>query len=397
MEIPSLTIKGFLVGAGSGKMKKNGSNDVCIIVSDRPCTAAGVFTKNQVVGEPVTLNRRTLPLASHRAIVANSKYSNVCTGTEGLRNAEEMAARVAAFCKCAPEEVFVASTGIIGQQVPMEKMRVGIDAAWKARKADAWLAGTKAIMTTDTYPKLVRHTVMLDNKKITIGGMAKGSGMIHPDMATMLSFIATDASIEKTLLQEMLGRVVDRTFNCTTIDGDTSTSDMMIVLANGAAENSTLTQNGPQAQAFETALEAVATDLAREIARDGEGAEHLITVNVSGARSVKAAKQVANTIAISPLVKTAIAGRDANWGRFAMAAGRSGVPFSQNNLTIRCNDFLLFEKGQPKDFDEPALTKTLHEEEVVIDVEIGTGKGTATVWTCDLTHDYISINANYRT
>ncbi len=394
--IQNFSVPGFTIGATAAGLKPNGKLDLCVLISDRPSMAAAVFTRNRIVGEPVKLDRLHLKHATHRAVVVNAKYSNVCTGDEGYRNAREMASTVAELVGCEPEEVFVASTGIIGQQVPMDRALPGIRAAFEARATDGWEQAAHAIMTTDTFPKAVSRTVQINGSTVTLGGIAKGSGMIHPNMATMLCFLATDAAIEKHVLQEMLRRVADRSFNCVTVDGDTSTSDSMILLANGLAGNKVIAGPGADLRAFEQALEDICVRLARAIARDGEGAQHLITVKVSGARTDKAAHQIAETVATSPLVKTAIAGRDANWGRIAAAAGRAGVPFSASSLTLRMNGTLLFELGQPVPFDDPALTKTLAEPDVEIEIEVGEGVGKATVWTCDLTHEYISINGDYR-
>lgn len=395
-KVDRLVVPGFQVGVAAAGLKANNALDMSVIVSDRPAVAAGVFTRNRVVGEPVKLDRLHLRRDTHRAVIVNAKVSNVCTGDEGLRNARAMAARVAELAGCATQEVFVASTGVIGRQLPMEKIIPGIDACWKGRSASGWSTASRAIMTTDTRPKMAKRRVKIGDTTVTIGGIAKGSGMIHPNMATMLCFIATDAAIEKKLLQEMLRRVADRSFNRVTVDGDTSTSDTMLVLANGVAGNRKIAKAGQQAAAFEEALTSLAIELAREVARDGEGAQHLVTVNVCGARSNKAAHQIANTIATSPLVKTAIFGRDANWGRIAAAAGRAGIPFRASDLTLHMNGIKIFEKGKPVVFDESVLTKTLAREEIVIDVVIGAGKGEATVWTCDLTDGYIHINADYR-
>jgi glutamate N-acetyltransferase/amino-acid N-acetyltransferase len=231
--IQNFAVSGFTIGATAAGLKPNGKLDLCVLVSDRPSTAAGVFTRNRIVGEPVKLDRLHLKHATHRAVVVNAKYSNVCTGDEGYRNAREMASTLADLVGCEPEEVFVASTGIIGQQVPMERALPGIRAAFEARATDGWEQAAHAIMTTDTFPKAVSRTVQVNGTTVTLGGIAKGSGMIHPNMATMLCFLATDAAIEKHTLQEMLRRVADRSFNCVTVDGDTSTSDSMILLANG--------------------------------------------------------------------------------------------------------------------------------------------------------------------
>ncbi len=391
------SIKGFKVGAASAGMKKDGALDVCCIVSDRPCTAGAVFTQNRVMGEPVKVDRLHLRTLKHRGIVANAKISNVCTAKEGRKVAKKMCARLADILGCKENEIFVASTGVIGQLPPLEKILPSINSAFNTRYAKGWPEAAKAIMTTDTRPKMAKKTVKFENKQISIGGIAKGSGMIHPNMATMLTFLATDAEVEKALLQNMVSRVAQRSFNCVTIDGDTSTSDTMIVLANGASGTKKIKDGTKEAKAFEEALLQVAQDLAKQIARDGEGARHLITINVKGARSEKAARQVAETVANSPLVKTAIAGCDANWGRIAAAAGRAGVAFSASKLSLTLCGFKIFSNGEPVTFDETALTHALKKDSVEIDIQIGGGPAEATVWTCDLTHDYIAINADYRT
>ncbi|MBN1868600.1 bifunctional glutamate N-acetyltransferase/amino-acid acetyltransferase ArgJ [Candidatus Sumerlaeota bacterium] len=394
---PVLSVRGFSVGTAAAGMKTRGGLDVCLIVSDRPCAAAGVFTRNRVVGEPVKLDRLHLRNATHRAIVANAKFSNVCTGRQGAADARAMARQVAELVGCSAREVFVASTGCIGAPLPMVKIVPAIISAYGARGAKKWSDGARSIMTTDTRPKRARRTAVVGGKRVTLAAIAKGSGMIHPNMATMLCFVATDAAIEKPLLQAVLSRVVERTFNCVTVDGDTSTSDSVLVLANCAAGNRPISRPGKDAAAFEAALESLCVELAREIARDGEGARHLVTIRVSGTRTDRAARRIAHTIGTSPLVKTAVYGRDANWGRIAAAAGRAGVAFRASELSLAMNGIRIFHQGEPvDDYDEAALTRTLDREEIVIDVSVGNGKGRATVWTCDFTDDYIRINADYR-
>jgi glutamate N-acetyltransferase/amino-acid N-acetyltransferase len=392
-----LAVPGFVAGASAAGMKKGGALDVCVIASRRPAVAAGVFTRNLVVGEPVKLCRLHLRHATHRAIVANAKFSNVCTGEEGRRNAVAMAEETARLVGCDRREVFVASTGVIGQRLPVEKVLPAIATSWNAARAQGWGQAARAIMTTDTRPKIAHRTARIGGKRVTFGAIAKGSGMIHPNMGTMFCFIVTDAAVEKAYLQTTLRRVADRSFNCVTVDGDTSTSDTMLVMANGAAGNTPIAGPGADADAFEAALLGIAVDMAREIARDGEGAQHLVTIRVTGARSEKAARQIAHTVGTSPLVKTAIAGRDANWGRIAAAAGRAGVPFRPGDLELDMNGMRLFEHGGPVPFDEAALTRTLGDEEISIAIRVGGGPGEATVWTCDLTHEYITINGDYRT
>ncbi|NQU42507.1 bifunctional glutamate N-acetyltransferase/amino-acid acetyltransferase ArgJ, partial [bacterium] len=393
----ALFVPGFRLGAVSAGLKKGSQLDMCVITSDEPCAAAGVFTRNRVVGEPVRLDRRHLRNPEHRAIVVNARISNVCTGPEGLRDAREMASRVAGHLGCKTREVFVASTGTIGPRLPMDKIRNGIDAAVSCLSEQGWEQGARAIMTTDTQPKMARQDLVVADRPVTIGGIAKGSGMIQPNLATMLCFITTDLSIEKTYLQRILSRVAHRSFNCVTVDGDTSTSDTVLVLANGRACNPTITGDGALARVFEEGLLDLCVDLARKIARDGEGARHLVTVNVRGARSEAAARRVAESVANSPLVKTAIYGRDANVGRLAMAAGKAGVPFNQSSLDLALNGTAIMGGGYFMAYDEKALTETLDWDEIVIDVGIGKGFGRATMWTCDLTEEYIHINADYRT
>lgn len=390
------SVLGFEAGATACGLKKHESLDLCVITSDRPCTAAAVFTQNRIKGEPVKLDRKHLRHSWHRAIVVNSKYSNVCTGRQGFADARAMAEQVGAALGCKPETVFVASTGIIGARMPMDKVQRGIDQALEVRQPGGWGAAAEAIMTTDTRPKLVTRAFSLGKKRAHLLGIAKGSGMIEPHMGTMLAFFVTDVAVEKRYLQKILRRVADQTFNRVTIDGDTSTSDSVIVLANGAAGNRPLKEGTPLGKVFESNLLMGCATLAREIARDGEGARHLITIQADGAQNERDAERLARSVANSPLVKTAIYGQDANVGRLAMAAGKAGVAFAQEQLQISVNGHCVMRGGFFVPFDEPALTQTLAAEETEIHIRIGDGPGKATIWTCDLTEDYIHINADYR-
>ena len=367
---------------------RNHHPDLALVVSDRPAAAAAVFTTNAVKAAPLLYNRQVLDRTGGRAraVVVNAGVANACTGEQGDRAARWMAAETAGHLGLEPDEVLVASTGVIGVQLPLDRLAEGIAAASGALSSGGGPQAAKAILTTDTH---IKESVRRVGGS-TIGGMAKGSGMIHPDMATMLAFVTTDAAVEPGPLQEMLRRATDRSFHRITVDGDTSTNDMVVVLANGAA--------GVTAdEHFEEALTEVLIDLARAIARDGEGASRLITVRVTGAGSEADALAVARTIAGSPLVKTAVYGADANWGRVVAAAGRSGVAVDGAKMTLRLGGLEVLGPGYHSDYSEGEATERLSGEEVEIWLDLGLGEAQATTWTCDLTRGYIDINAGYRT
>ncbi|NJR79100.1 bifunctional glutamate N-acetyltransferase/amino-acid acetyltransferase ArgJ [Sphingomonas corticis] len=358
---------------------------------------AGVLTQSRCPSPEVEWCRRALVLGEARALVVNAGNSNAFTGHRGRAAVEAIAARAAAAFGCKPSDVFVASTGVIGVPLPIDKAEAGLDAAVAAAPAD-WRAAAEAIGTTDTYPKGATVTAMVDGRTVTLAGIVKGSGMIAPDMATMLGFVFTDAAVEAGFLQRALADANARTFSCITVDGDTSTSDTVLAFATGAAGNAPLaSEENAGADAFRAALADLCRQLALLVVRDGEGASKLIEVIVEGAESDRSAHRIAMSIANSPLVKTAIAGEDANWGRVVMAVGKAGEPAERDRLSIRFGATPVAEAGLAVEgYDEAPVAAHLKGREVEIGVDLGLGEGSARVWTCDLTHGYISINADYR-
>lgn len=387
--------KGFrAAGVHAGLKRKR--KDVALVVSDRPASVAGTFTTNQVKAAPVHLTRRHVESGTARAIVVNSGNANACTGPQGMADALRMAEFTAELVGAQAGEVLVASTGVIGVPLPMDTIEAGIAAAFKRLDTSGGDDAAEAIMTTDTRPKQFAVECQIDGKRVIVGGMAKGSGMIHPNMATMLAFITTDAAVQPAFLQTVLSRVVDETFNMISVDGDTSTNDMVLVMANGMAENEVIHPGSSAAAIFEEALATVCLYLAKEIVRDGEGATKLIEVHVSGAPTVQAARTIARSISTSNLVKTAMYGEDANWGRILCAAGYSGVEFDPEGVTIHLGDVCVAKDGGSIPFDEAKASEVLREPEVHISVDLQAGEYQATAWTCDMTYDYVKINASYR-
>jgi glutamate N-acetyltransferase/amino-acid N-acetyltransferase len=371
--------------------------DLALLSADRPVAAAAVFTTNKAVAAPVVVSREHLAAASGRAavIVANSGCANACTGTAGLDVARRMASEAADAVGCAAEQALVASTGVIGVQLDLDKVRRGIAAARQALRRDAGADAAAAIMTTDPFPKSYAVTVDSAAGTYTVGGMAKGSGMIEPRMATMLAFLTTDAAIEPSVLDRALRHVVDRTFNAITVDGEPSTNDTVFALASGQAG---VTVDRADDPVFLDALTAVAGHLAREIVRGGEGATKLVTVQVTGAASETDAKLAARAIANSPLVKTAVHGGDPNWGRLVSAAGRSGAAFVLDRASVSIGNVDLFVKGVPHDERAGDAARVLAAQEVAVTVDLGAGGAhAATMWTCDFSAEYVRINAEYRT
>jgi glutamate N-acetyltransferase / amino-acid N-acetyltransferase len=371
--------------------------DLTFVALDEDTAVAGVLTQSRCPSPEVEWCRSALPLGKARALVVNAGNSNAFTGGRGRAAVEAIAARTAAHIGCQPSDIFVASTGVIGVPLPIDKAEAGLDAAFAAPECD-WLAVAEAIGTTDTFPKGGVQRAVVDGRTVTLSGVIKGSGMIAPDMATMLGFIFTDAAIAPALLQNMLDAANRRSFSCITVDGDTSTSDTVLAFATGKAGNPLLASvDDPGADAFAAALDALCHDLALQVVRDGEGASKLIEVQVTGAESDSSAHRVAMSIANSPLVKTAIAGEDANWGRVVMAVGKAGEPADRDRLAIRFGATIVAENGHAvTGYDETPVAAHLKGLEIEIGVELGLGEGCATVWTCDLTHGYISINADYR-
>lgn len=395
-------VQGFRAAGVYSGIKKNGKLDFSVIVSDLPCSAAGVFTTNRVKAAPVLVDIQRLQHNPERirAVVTNSGCANACTGSQGIENAEAMAAYAAEKLGCLPDEVLVLSTGVIGVQLPMEKIRHGIDLI---QPGDDWLAAAQAIMTTDTRPKLASiHVTKANGEGYQIAGMSKGSGMIAPNMATMLSTVVTDVTLSPQRAHQALLAATGVSYNCIVVDGDTSTNDTVFLLANGASGVTLETEE--DVEQFQTALNAVCKKLAQDIVRDGEGVTKFITVMVDGAADDAAARQIANTVAISPLVKTAFYGNDANWGRLVMAAGRAGIEFDQEQLSLWIGvgehldePLLLVQNGVPTDYSEQDATAIISHASVSVRINIGGGSGRATIWTCDLSHEYVSINADYRT
>ncbi|MXZ46414.1 MAG: bifunctional glutamate N-acetyltransferase/amino-acid acetyltransferase ArgJ [Chloroflexi bacterium] len=389
---------GFVAGGAYAGIKTYGPEprlDVGILASDRDCTVAGVYTQNAVVGEPVRLTRQRAAGGVARAIVANSGCSNVATGAQGVEDALRMTAFAAAKLGVDEQHVLVASTGVIGRLLPMDRIESGVDAVEVTETGGEDFA--RAIMTTDTHPKQAAVRVEAAGRAYTVGGVAKGSGMIHPDMATMFGFLTTDAPAERDWLQATLRRVCDRSFNMIDVDMDTSTSDTVLLLASGAAGGEPVTDGHPAADALEQAIEVVSVTLARQLARDGEGANTLIEVVVEGAASAEDARLCARTISSSPLVKTMVTGRDPNWGRVLMAAGRSGAALDLAAASVWIGEHIAFERGAPASTSEAAISAAMDTEEVAIRIDLASGDATATAWGCDLTAEYVSINADYTT
>jgi glutamate N-acetyltransferase/amino-acid N-acetyltransferase len=388
--------RGFRAAGVAAGIKKDGRPDLALLVSAQNCVASAVFTQNKVKAAPVIYDQQLItnghPL---RAVVINAGNANACTGEQGLRDCAEMAELVAQQVGCPPASVFVMSTGVIGVPLPMDKLRAGIPAAAQALSEDGLLAAAQAIMTTDTIPKLaaVDLTVTTNGEPRTaqLTGIAKGAGMIHPDMATMLAVVMTDAIVRPDVLKKALNQAVRKSFNRISVDGDTSTNDTLVVLANGASGVE------PLATEFEILLTSICIDLAKQIVKDGEGATKFITIEVTGARDERMAERVGRTVARSPLVKTAFYGEDANWGRLIAAAGYSGEDLSPEKISLWISSTRVFANGAPAAYSEEALASTMRAKEITVRIDLGIGNASATVWTCDLSHDYVTINGRYRT
>ncbi len=399
--------RGYRAAGITVGLKPSGLPDLALIVSDVDAIAAGVFTTNQVCAAPVTYCRQRLQAkASARAILINAGQANAATGEQGWRDAQESANALGQALNIPADSVLIASTGVIGQRIRMDALISGIPQLVEALSETGSDSAAQSIMTTDLVPKTIALETTIGDRTVRIGGICKGSGMIHPNMATLLAFVTCDAAVSTTLWQQMLSRAADKSFNQITVDGDTSTNDTLIALANGQSRTAAITEMGPEAEKLEAMLTAVCQHLAKAIARDGEGATCLIEVQVSGASDDKAARQIARSIAGSSLVKSAMFGRDPNWGRIAAAAGYAGVPFDQENLRVQLGDFLLMENGQPLAFDRAAASNYLKqaaagaylkEDTVLISVSVGNGHGTGKAWGCDLSYDYVKINAEYTT
>jgi glutamate N-acetyltransferase/amino-acid N-acetyltransferase len=395
-EMPPLA--GVSLGATAAGIRYLGRDDLVMATFPAGTTVAGVFTRNKCPGAPVDWCRAALKGGRARAVVINAGNANVFTGRAGAAAAKATAEAAAKLVGCKPREVFLASTGVIGQRLPVEKITFALPGLFASLTEDAWARVARAIMTTDTFPKAVTRTARIGGEEVRITGIAKGSGMIAPDMATMLAFVFTDAKIPTALLQAMLTKGVGQSFNCTTVDSDTSTSDTVLLFATGTAKHRRVpAEGGAMLREFRAALFAVLHELALLVVRDGEGAQKLIKVTVSGAVSAKSAKRVALSIANSPLVKTAIAGEDANWGRIVMAVGKAGERADRDRLSVAIGGVWMARHGTVVDgYDEKPVVAHIKGREIDIVADLGLGTGTATVWTCDLTHAYIDINGSYR-
>lgn len=391
-------IEGVRLASYNCGIRYQGRDDLMVAHLAPGTTVAGVLTRSLTASAPVHWCRAGLAGGSARALVVNSGNSNAFTGAAGESMVITTAAKAAELAGCHPSEVFIASTGVIGQPLPADVIAAHLDKAWAKLDAAAWDGAARAIMTTDTFPKGATGTCVIDGKTVRLNGFAKGSGMIAPDMATMLGFLFTDAAISAPVLQKLLSAATDRSFNCTTVDGDTSTSDTVILVATGKAGNGAITDAAdPRLRPFKRLLDKVCLDLAQQIVRDGEGATKFVTLTVTGAASARAAKRIALTVANSPLVKTAVAGEDANWGRIVAAVGRAGEKADRDKLVISIGGVQICANGmEVPGYDEAPVAAHMKGREIDIQVDLGLGRGRATVWTCDLTHGYIDINGSYR-
>jgi glutamate N-acetyltransferase / amino-acid N-acetyltransferase len=399
--------KGFRAAGITAGLKASGLPDLALIYSETEAIGAGVFTTSQVKAACVEYCRQKLA-AKHniRAILINSGQANAATGEAGWQDAVSCAEALAAQMQISADAILLASTGVIGKRIVMDKLIAGLPKLFEAANDEGGDLAARSIMTTDLVSKSIALQTMIDGRPVRIGGMAKGSGMIQPNMATMLAFITCDAAVSTNLWQQMLVRAVDKSFNQVTVDCDTSTNDSLIALANGQSRTQAIIEAGESADQLEAMLTEVCQYLAKAVARDGEGATCLVEIQVSGTHTDVEARKIALTVAGSPLVKSAIFGRDPNWGRLAMAAGRAQVAFDQNELRIQMGDFLLMEHGQPLEFDRAAASnylkaaaagEYLKTDTVLIKIGVGQGHGVGTSWGCDLSYDYVKINAEYTT
>ncbi len=393
-EMPILA--GVRLASIEAGIKYQGRKDLCLIAFDKPAQIAGVFTKSKCPSAPVDWCRKHLSKGRAKAIVINSGNANAFTGHKGVIATKQTANAAAKVLDCEEEAIFLASTGVIGEPLDASDFENKITKAYSKLSNEGWHEAAQAIMTTDTYPKLATKAFAIDGKQYHINAIAKGSGMIAPDMATMLSFIVTDLSVEHTVLQKLLSRYTKSTFNAVTVDSDTSTSDSVLLMSFG--DNDTIADiKSPQIKTFKKALRAVMRELSMLLVRDGEGATKQVCIKVTGATSKQSARKIAKAIADSPLVKTAIAGEDANWGRIVMAVGKAGEPAERDLLTISFGDIMVAQNGERvSDYNEEATSKIMQADEIDISIDIGLGKGKAKVWTCDLTKEYVAINGDYR-
>ena len=391
--------KGYLLAGVHSRIKRDPhKQDLTLVMSETPASAAGVYTQNLVCAAPVTLDRRRTPSDRIRAVVICSGVANACTGERGLRDAEEMARLAAAACAAEPDQALVLSTGVIGSFLPMDRVSQGIAAAAVklGRSESSLIAAARGMLTTDTIHKLAGRTTNIGGRDIQITGMAKGAAMMGPNMATMLALVMTDAALRPADAQAALAAATTESFNCMSVDGHVSTNDTVLLLANGAAGGQPL--SGDDLLAFQNVLNEVCVDLAKAIAGDGEGATHLVTIEIGGCATRQTALEIAKTVANSPLVKTALHGADPNWGRIISAAGYAGVPFDPNGVTLRLNGFLLYEKGSPVEFDGKTVSQSIRDNrDTLIQLEFSEGTAQRRFWTADLTAEYVRLNADYHT
>jgi len=389
--------KGFLAQGVVAGIKKADKSDLAIIYSESPSAVAGVFTQNQIKAAPVLVTSKRVAEGRARAIVVNAGNANACTGKKGIQDAEKMANLVGHHLGLPEKEVLVASTGVIGRFLPMDKVAKGIETASRSLSVEGGEEAARAILTTDTFVKEFSMTITLDGKSVRLGGMAKGSGMIHPNMATLLGFITTDAAIEAPVLKKALAIAVDKSFHCITVDGDCSTNDMMLVMANGRAGNRPIKQLAGDGLKFQEALNTVCQELARRVVLDGEGATKFIQIKVEGAPDFESARQCAMMIAKSSLFKTAMFGMDANWGRILMALGNSPIKINPEKVDVSFGGLKVVKGGCAVEFSEAKALGLLKRKEVEVEVNLNLGKAECTVFTSDLSYDYVKINASYRT
>ena len=388
-------IKAFTTGASA--IPTGQHDDLCVVHSSYPCDTGGVFTTNKIKSASVVIDQLHLQHNRVQALVINSGNANACTGAQGFKDALLMAKLAADRLDLDPDQVLVGSTGVIGRYLPMDAVKAGIVSASGALSADHGIDAAKAIMTTDTRPKTAQKEIELGGRTIRIGGMSKGSGMIHPNMATLLAYITTDAAVESGLMSKVVKPVADRSFNQVTVDGDSSTNDTFLILANGAAGNAPIVSGTPEAAALEAAILDVARELAQAIARDGEGATKMIAVRVQGAESDNEARTAARAVASSSLVKTAVHGGDPNWGRIVCALGYSGAELALDKLHLSVGGLVVFERGAGVDVDLSAVRRAFEQSEIEIVATLGLADGQAEAWGCDLSEEYVRINADYTT
>lgn len=389
--------KGFTAAGVKAGIKKSGNLDVAVIYTKTQAVVAGTFTQNKVAAAPVYVSKEVVATGTAHAIVANAGCANACTGQQGLDDAHKMAKIAADELGVNADDVIVGSTGVIGVNLPMDKLEAGIKDAVANLSADGSDNAGRAIITTDTHSKSVTCEFELSGKTVRMGAIAKGSGMIRPNMATMLCYITTDIAIDQALLQKAVSGCVEKSFNMISVDGDMSTNDMVIVLANGEANNAKITEENADYQIFFDKLMMLCTELAKQIAADGEGASKFLTINVKGAKSFADAKTVGMAIANSPLVKTAFFGEDPNWGRVICAVGYSGADMVPEKTVVKFGGITIFANGTGATYDEKALAHVMKEKDIVIDIELNMGQEDATVWSCDLSYEYVKINGEYHT